>query len=127
MALLYLPAAHSMQPRKPTYVPGPQPTQVPSIGEAPVGQASHVRVVNAELSGHDTAHASYARTVPPSPFVPTAHDSSHAAAPGPVATKLAQSYTSPRSEYRQLGSSAHVVQHSAAVHGSSEQVTLCAG
>ena len=114
-ASLYRPAAHSMQsdadalPAVATYCPAAHPMQsllsasaylpatharhVPSCGTVPAGHASQLRLV--ADAGHETAHASYALTALPAELVPVAQDASHASAPGPVATKLSQPYTSP--------------------------------
>ena len=89
------PAAHPMQSllSASAYLPATHARHVPSCGTVPAGHASQLRLV--ADAGHETAHASYALTALPAELVPVAQDASHDSAPGPVATKLSQPYTSP--------------------------------
>ena len=126
----YVPAghctAHSLDPAL-EYLPTPHSAHVTLLWYLPAGQASQCRESDTS-SGHDTAQASYAiMPMLPLESVPTAQGSAHMAAPGPSSTKVVQVNSSPRSEYVHPGSSLHVVQHSAAVHGSPAQATDSGG
>jgi hypothetical protein len=118
--------AHSLEPAW-EYLPTPHSTHVTLLWYLPAGQPSQLRPSDT-TSGHDTAQASYASMpVLPLESVPTAQGSAHMAAPGPSSTKPVHVNSSPRSVYIHPGSSLHVVQHSAAVHGSPAQATDSGG
>ena len=125
-AATYCPAGQSVQSPVPvSNLPAVQAVHVPSNGAVPAGQASQLRLV--ADAGHETGQASYALTTMRAESVPVAQKLSHASTPGPVATKLAQLYSCPRSVYLHPWSSAHVVQHSAGVQGFPAQATDSAG
>jgi hypothetical protein len=126
----YVPAGqcteHSLDPAV-EYLPTPHSAHVTLLWYLPAGQASQLRTSDTS-SGHDTAQASYA-VMPMLPLesVPTAQGAAHMAAPGPSSTKAVHVSSSPRSVYIHPGSSLHVVQHSAAVHGSPAHATDSGG